>query len=303
MSSIDLNLVRTFVVLYESRSVTLAAEQLFVTQPSVSYALSRLRDLLNDRLFVRTREGMQPTAVATQLYHVLRQSLTQIESTIESARGFEALISEKRFTVAMTDLGEMTLLPHIFRELQHQAPNVELEIVPLEIDKAYEWMVTGKVDAVICSRPIAGSDVERRVILEERYVCVMNAQIAPQGDELTMEQFLEYKHAVVSRSLGHGLAEEVMAELGVRRKVSLVLQHFSILPSVLRETDLLAIVPGKIAQAFSTMAPLKIFPLPFEVPGVEVALYWLARNERSHSQRWFRECIIAALDQPDSVTS
>ncbi|WP_188745934.1 LysR family transcriptional regulator [Marinobacterium zhoushanense] len=302
MSGIDLNLVRTFVVLYEARSVTLAAEQLFVTQPSVSYALSRLRDLLNDRLFVRTKEGMEPTAVATQLYQVLRQSLTQIENTIDSARSFEALISEKRFTVAMTDLGEMALLPHIFRELQLQAPNVELEVVPLEIDKAYEWMVTGKVDAVICSRPIAGSDIERRVILEERYVCVMNAQSAPQGDELTMQQFLERKHAVVSRSLGHGLAEEVMAELGVRRKVSLVLPHFSVLPSVLRETDLLAIVPGKIAQAFSAMAPLKICPLPFQVPGVEVALYWLARNEHSHSQRWFRERVIAAVAQPDSIT-
>lgn len=293
MSGIDLNLVRTFVVLYEARSVTLAAEQLFVTQPSVSYALSRLRELFNDRLFVRTKEGMEPTAAATQLYQVLWQSLTQIEHTVESARSFEPALSEKRFTLAMTDLGEMALLPHIFRLLQHEAPCTELEVVPLEIDKVGEWMSTGKVDAVICSRPIPGRDIRRQVILRERYVCIMNAKSAPAS--LTMEEFLSRKHLVVSRSLGHGLAEEVLSDLGVQRKVSLVLPHFSILPAVLGETDLLAIVPFKIAQLFSAASALEIFPLPFVVPTIDVALYWSARSERSPALGWMRQLIAEAL--------
>lgn len=297
MSSVDLNLIRTFVTLYEARSVTLAAEQLFVTQPSVSYALSRLRDLFNDRLFVRTKEGMEPTAAATQLYEVLRHSLTQIEHTIEGARNFEALLSEKRFTLAMTDLGEMALLPHIFKRLQSEAPNVQLEVLPLEIDKVREWMVTGKVDAVICSQPIPGPDIERQVLMVERYVCVTNERFAPDSDQLTMEMFTARKHAVVTRTLGHGLAEDVLAEMGVERHVSLMLPHFSILPSVLSETDVLAILPLKIARAFSTLAPLKIFPLPFDVPNVDVALYWLARNAHSPSQRWFRQVITEAVGE------
>jgi DNA-binding transcriptional LysR family regulator len=299
LSNIDLNLIRTFITLYEARSVTVAAEQLFVTQPSVSYALSRLRELFNDRLFVRTKAGMEPTATARQLYEELRQSLTQIENSVEGARKFEAPLSDKRFTLAMTDLGEMALLPHIFKRLQQEAPNVELEVVTLEVDKVYEWMVAGKVDAVICSPRIPGRDIKRQVLLQERYVCVMNERDAP--DDLTMDAFITRKHAVVSRSLGHGLAEEVLAALGVRRKVSLVLPHFSILPSVLGETDLLAIVPLKIAQAFSITVSLKIFPLPFDVPGIDVALYWSSRSEHSPAQRWLRQTIADALATADPM--
>ncbi len=80
MSPIDLNLIRTFVTLYEAGSVTLAAERLFVTQPSVSYALARLRELFDDALFTRTRDGIQPTFVAEQLYGTFRESLTRIEA-------------------------------------------------------------------------------------------------------------------------------------------------------------------------------------------------------------------------------
>jgi DNA-binding transcriptional LysR family regulator len=199
----------------------------------------------------------------------------------------------------MTDLGEMALLPHIFKRLQQEAPNVELEVVTLEVDKVYEWMVAGKVDAVICSPRRPGRDIKRQVLLQERYVCVMNERDAP--DDLTMDAFITRKHAVVSRSLGHGLAEEVLAALGVRRKVSLVLPHFSILPSVLGETDLLAIVPLKIAQAFSITVSLKIFPLPFDVPGIDVALYWSSRSEHSPAQRWLRQTIADALATADPM--
>ncbi|SEG69630.1 LysR family transcriptional regulator [Marinobacterium lutimaris] len=305
MSNVDLNLIRTFITLYELRSVTLAAEQLYVTQPSVSYALSRLRELFNDRLFVRSKEGMEPTAAAEQLYRELHGSLTQIETTLEGARSFDPSSSNKRFTLAMTDLGEMALFPRIFRRLQREAPNVELEVLPLEIDKVAEWMSTGRIDAVICSRPLPGRDINRQVILQDRYVCIMNGKTAP--DQLSMDEFLARKHLVVSRSLGHGLAEEVLADLGLQRKVSLVLPHFSILPTVLGETDLLAIVPLEIAELFAEMhaegAALKICPLPFEVPAIDVALYWSERSERSPALTWMRQLIIAALGVEGSGAS
>lgn len=295
LSNIDLNLIRTFVTLYEAKSVTLAAEKLFITQPSVSYALSRLRAIFNDRLFVRAKEGMEPTVYATQLYGVFCESLQTIEHTIEGARNFDALLTEKRFTLALTDLGEMALLPHIFKKLQSEAPEVELEVLPLEIDKVGEWLSTGKVDAVICSRRIPGAHIERRVILEERYVCVMHQQFAPVCDQLTLDQFMKQKHALVTRSLGHGLAEEVLAEMGLQRKISLLLPHFSVLPSLLKHAPLMVILPDKIANSFAEIVPLKIYPLPFDVPSFEVALNWSRRRIESPALRWFREQIAEAV--------
>src|SRR5690554_6495692 len=97
MAHTDLNLVRTFVLLYETRSVTLASQRLFVTQPSVSYALARLREHFNDRLFVRSREGKEPTIVAQQLYPPLRHALSQLEATLESSREFSPGDCHQRF--------------------------------------------------------------------------------------------------------------------------------------------------------------------------------------------------------------
>lgn len=134
MNQIDLNLMRTFVLLYETGSVTHTAERLYVTQPSVSYALARLRELFEDRLFVRTRQGMEPTIAARQLYPALRDALQQLQDAIESSRDFEPATCTRRFRLALTDLGEMALLPKLMRRLHEQAPQAELEVVPLEID-------------------------------------------------------------------------------------------------------------------------------------------------------------------------
>ncbi len=304
MAAIDLNLVRVFVTLYDARSVTLAAERLHVTQPSVSYALSRLRDLFGDRLFVRSRDGMEPTFTAMQLYPVLRDSLAQIDSVLESNNEFEPRHSQKRFRLALTDLGEMSLLPRILVYLHAQAPDVELEVVPLEIDKVEDWLATGKVNAVICSRPINAAGIERRVLLsDERYVCLLNRDHATIGDSLNLEQFIQARHAVVAASTGHGLAEDVLHEQRLHRKVSLKVSHFSSLPRILRESDMLAILPEQIASTFAREAPLKVLDLPFEVPTFDVALHWQSHTARSPAQRWFCESIIDAITGERKKTS
>lgn len=295
MPSLDLNLVRVFVTLFDARSVTLAAERLHVTQPSVSYALSRLRDLFDDRLFIRSREGMEPTFTAMQIYPSLRDSLAQIDNVLESNREFDPQHSRRRFRLALTDLGEMALLPRILAHIHPIAPDIELEVIALEIDKVGEWLATGKVNAVICSRPITTPGIERRVILNERYVCLLNRDHTSIGNHLSLEQFIAARHAVVAASSGHGLAEDVIHELGIQRKVSLVVPHFSILPRILQESDLLVILPQQIAAAFEREAPLKALELPFEVPPFDVALYWQEYTTRSPAQRWFCENIIEAI--------
>ena len=295
MSHVDLNLIRTFVILYETQSVTLTAEQLFVTQPSISYSLSKLREIFKDQLFIRTRSGMEPTTTAEQLYREFNPSIKSINNTVSNSRQFDPLLSNKRFRVAMTDLGEMALLPSIFYKLQTDAPNVELEVMPLEIDKVNEWMSSGKIDAVICSRPLNNHNIEKHILLKEHYVCVINNAFSPSCDHLTMSQFMDHKHVLVTRSLGHGATEEVLSKIGIKRKVSLELSHFSILPSVLAKAGLMAILPYQIATYFSHKENLKIFSLPFEVSPFNVTLHWSSRHNKSPSHRWFRELIIQAI--------
>ncbi|MGB1091098.1 MAG: LysR family transcriptional regulator [Oceanobacter sp.] len=293
MSDLDLNLIRTFVVLYETGSATLCAEKLNITQPSVSYGLARLRELFNDRLFVRSRTGMEPTAVADGLYEQLRQSLTLIENTVEGAQSFDAQVSEQRFTLALTDIGEMVQLPLIYRRIQQQAPNVRLKIVPLEIDKVVDWLSTGKVDAVVCSAVFSERQLRRRVVFQDEYVCLSGEP--DDSNPLTLEAFRQARHIELSPTLGHSRVEQAMAAAGIKRDVVLSLPHFTALPFVLPGSNLLAIVPKAIARSYQQIHQLNWQPLPFEVPETEISIYWPSRNDSSPSQSWFVNTVAEAL--------
>ena len=113
VTGMDLNLMRTLVLLYQTRSVTRTAEALYITQPSVSYALRRLRHQFNDELFVRSSDGLQPTDLAEQMYPSLQQALEVIDETVSGARDFDPSTSQRAFRLLATDLGEIGLLPAV----------------------------------------------------------------------------------------------------------------------------------------------------------------------------------------------
>ncbi|MDR5903358.1 LysR family transcriptional regulator [Halomonas icarae] len=292
----DLNLIRVFVLLYETASVTSTAERLNVTQPSISYALARLRQQFDDRLFIRARHGMTPTMTARQLYPPLRDALGQLEATLGSMQEFDPASCSQRFRLALTDLGAMALLPAIYQRLQKQAPCIELEVIPLEIDRVEEWLLSSKVNAVICSRPIMTENLEQCVILRDRYVCLGRTELLGPKP-ISLKKFLAIRHALVASSSGHSLAEDVMRRNGYQRKVSLEVPHFSVLPRLLLASDLLAIVPMQIAKEFIHDSKLDYHELPFSVPEFDVTLYWHAGYSRSPAQRWFCETIMNAIKE------
>ncbi|MCY0966384.1 LysR family transcriptional regulator [Parathalassolituus penaei] len=293
MLNLDLNLIRTFVVMYETRSTTLCAEKLCVTQPSVSYALGKLREIFNDRLFVRARGGMEPTELARQIFEDLSHSMAQIESTVENARGFVAAKSHRQFTIALTDLGEIVQLPLILARLQQQAPNISLKVVNVEIDQIKDWLYSSKVDAVICTAQIIDAKIKKRVIFQDHYVCLAAAGQQPMTIDL--DGFCNAQHVQISRAVGHGIVEESLHELGIKRNIALFLPHFSALPYVLPNTSLLAVVPKSIAHLFCRNHDLAWCEMPVELPQAEISIYSSQRVDDYPAQRWFIDNVATAL--------
>ncbi|GBL56911.1 LysR family transcriptional regulator [Pseudomonas sp. R3.Fl] len=293
MAQIDLNLIRTFVTLYEAGSVTAAAERLFVTQPSVSYALARLRELFDDPLFSRSRDGIQPTFVAEQLYATLREALTRIEGAVQSTRQFDPATTERRFRIALSDLGELGFLPLILARLNREAPLAEVEVLPLQVDEVGDWLASGKVDTAICRQAVPGS--RSRVLIQERYVCLLSADHPRIGERLELAGYLAERHVVVTRTSGHGIAEDVLQAMKLERRIALRVPHFSVLPKIIPGTDLLTILPAQIARMFVAEGGLKMLELPFAVPAFEVSLHWRASSEQSAALEWFRNAIADAI--------
>jgi DNA-binding transcriptional LysR family regulator len=284
---IDLNLVRVFVTIFETGSVSGAAVRLHVTQPSVSYALGRLRDLLNDPLFKRSREGMQPTFLATQLYAKFRYSLSEIERAIAQTSHFEPRISTRGFRLALSDLGEVFFLPYILQALQKHAPNAELEVLQIDIDKLGDWLKTGKVDAAICNRSELPLNANCDLMFHERYVCLLAANHPRIGESITLNQYLEEHHVVVSAVTGHHVVEDRLRDAGLERKVRLRVPHFSVLPEVVSSSDLLVTLPERVARMFASRSATRIVELPFPVPTIEVSLQWNDHDSDILAQRWF----------------
>ena len=293
MSHIDLNLIRTFVTLYEARSVTLAAERLFVTQPSVSYGLARLRELFDDALFSRTRDGIQPTFVAEQLYGTLRDALTRIEGAVQSTRQFDPATTERRFRIALSDLGEMGFLPLILARLNREAPHAEVEVLPLQVDQVGDWLASGKIDAAICRPAVAGT--RSQVLMHERYVCLLSLDHPRINQALSLEQFTAERHITVTRTTGHGSVEDVLTAMNVQRRISLQVPHFSVLPKILPGTDLLAVLPAQIARLFIQEGGMKMLELPFQVPAFTVSLHWHPNSDSSAALQWFCATVAEAI--------
>jgi DNA-binding transcriptional LysR family regulator len=302
VAELDLNLVRTLVSVYETGNLTRTAQALQVTQPTVSHALSRLRHHFGDPLFVRGRHGMEPTAVAAELYAGFRTALRGIDLTAESTRRFDPATSTRRFRLCLTDVGEMSLLPRILERLAAEAPSVELEVVPMDFEHVAEWLTAGRVDAAIASTAVPG-DLRSTVVLDDSYGCLVREDFPLVDGRMTLEDFLAGRHAVVAANSGHRLAEQTLADLHLDRRTTVTVPHFSALPHLVERCNLIAIFPVFAGSTVLGGRPLVVVDPPFPIPTFEVRLYWQARHRETAAQLWFRRAIAAALRTAGGIAS
>lgn len=297
MTTTDLNLIRAFIAIYETGSVSAAAKRLNITQPSVSHSLSRLRDLLQDPLFARTREGMVPTFNATQLFHAFRNALDSIETAISATRNFDPAVSTRCFRLALSDLGEHHFLPFLVKELQAIAPSVALEIVQLDSERITDWLTTGGIDAAVGNLQLTGGQARKRTLFTESYSCLLSAAHSRIRETLTLQEYVSASHVVVAPFSGHHLVEDVMTEMGVTRRIALRVPHFTNIVAVIASTDLLLTLPTRVARAFASDGRMRTLPLPFPISTFDVNLYWQPHTEDSMAQQWFCDTLTRVLSR------
>lgn len=299
MTGVDLNLIKTFVLLYETRSVTRTAETLFITQPSVSHALRRLRRQFADDLFVRSRDGLAATALAEKMYPSLRQALDVIDETLAGAGEFDPDITDRTFRVRATDLGEMALLPSVLAALEERARHCSLEVAPLDFGSAAEELRQGRADAVICTPRIDAADLRRDRLFQERYVGLCAVRHPRIGGAPTLDEFLAERHIVVDAAAGHVDIDHALVRMARHRDIAVRVPHFAVLPELVACTRYVAVVPSRVAELFTRSSRVRTFTLPVEIPTVEVSLYTARRSLPSPGVDWLRELIADVLRAGD----
>lgn len=301
--AVDLGLMKTFVLLYESGSVTRTAERLSVTQPSVSHSLARLRRQLGDPLFVRSANGLVPTDTARGLYPDIRVGLEVIEAAVAGASQFDPATSDRTFRVIGTDLGEVALLPSVLAEIEVRAPRVRVEIIPLDTATAAAELQQGRADAVICTPRLGDRDLRRDVLFREHYIGLCARDHPRLPEKPTLAAYLAERHLSVDAAIGHSQAEQVLSALGLQCEVGLRVSHFAALPRLIESTSYLAMVPSSVADWSVRTADVRVFPLPVEVAEVEVSLYTYDRRPSSPGIDWLREVVRSVLQihEPENL--
>lgn len=290
----DLNQLRTFVVLYELRSLTATAGRLHVTQPTVSYTLRQLRQRFGDDLFHRSGHVMVPTPRAQQLFGPLHEALAKIDATVSAPDEFDAAGFDGELALALTSIGEQTFLPPIMPALAREAPAMHLQVPRLAADEVEDGLLRGTIDLAITVSLMGSPRLWRTPVRSVEYVA-LSAGSHPLPP--THPRMFEGRRFVrVSSRGGHVYPLQAMIERGLMAQVSLTVEEYATVPAVLEATDLVVLLPRHVAEVFCGWFPgLRIAELPWSGQSTPVALYTRGEAALSPAQRWFRAIVFDAV--------
>ncbi len=333
--TLDLNLLRVLDEVLTERSLTRAARNLAMTQPAVSNAIKRLRDVLGDPLVQRAGFGVEPTARALVLWPAIRSALAGLQQSL-SPGAFEARSSDTTFMLAMADATAAELMPGLVEIIERDAPGVSMRVLPLTtrdprrlLDEERIDMAVGHFPAVLAdltaqaqsgwsaatgqsldtsgarstSRSLsshsAGASFEHARLYVGEYVCVMRRGHAlAQRATLTLDQYCAAHHLLVSFSgKPFGFVDQALSSLGRTRRIVLTVNQFFTAGRVVANSDLLTVLPRHFVRVADAAGDLLVRELPFAMPLVHVEALWHHRKTASAAHQWLRASVMQAAQK------
>ena len=293
---IDLNLFVVFEAIYCEGNITKAASALNLSQPAVSHSLSKLRNHFDDALFIRQGNEMRPTAIANNVVADIRESLHQLQGCLAQSRQFEPLTSRKHFTVSLHGALEASYLPPLMQQLSQEAPSINLQsnrrVKRSELENK---LASGDIDLAIDTLVPVNDNVVHTLLEQHKLVVLARRNHPNLKSTLELDMYLEQEHVLVSsRSTGPSIEDFELSRLGLQRKIGLRCQHTFSACRVITDNNMLLTLTEKSAKMYSQLLDLVIYPLPVELPVLDVHLYWHIHVDMEPANKWLREKIIFA---------
>jgi DNA-binding transcriptional LysR family regulator len=313
--TLDLNLLKVFDAVMEERSVLRASHKVALSQSAVSHSLARLREMLEDDLFVRTASGMQPTARALTMAPQVREALRSLEAAVELPT-FDPSVSTRQFTLAANDFTTMVLSTPLLKLLGSEAPSIDLAVKPVTRIDLAEQIDLGRIDVAIGVFSAPPSRFRTALLFEYDDVLIV-------GGKRKLGRFDKAKFArlpLVVVSFGgeqEGAIDGFISERGLARRsemydraaleralsesnrpprIAVSMPHFLALPALLTDTGLAAIVPRPLAKAFERTHAITTYELPYPTTPLEVRLLWHERVEDEPSHEWLHDVLRRATE-------
>ncbi|HEY0988877.1 MAG TPA: LysR family transcriptional regulator [Kofleriaceae bacterium] len=294
LADVDLNLLLALDALLRERSVTHAGAALGLSQPAMSHALARLRELFGDELLVRRNNDMEPTALAESLVAPLADVLGRVEALLWRDRGFDPATAGRELVIAMTDFVEATLMPVALPRLRAGAGlRVRLRRLGAELpDRA---LADGDIDLAVGTILSPPAAMRVTTLYRETFAVIVRRGHPCLAAPLTPAAYAALAHVLIAApGDGPGLVDLALEEHGLRRNVALRTPHFLTVAPLVAASDLICTVPSRIARAVSDGRGIVVLDPPLPVHGFDVQMFWHPRRERDPAVQWLRERLRAA---------
>jgi DNA-binding transcriptional LysR family regulator len=292
----DLNLLVVFDAVASTGSVTLAAGKLSLSQPAVSHALNRLRDVVDDPLFVRAGNRLTPTPHATRMIPQVRALLDSAGPLLVSAK-FDPATSTQTFKVGASDYAMMTVLPGVVRAMRAQAPGTTLDIRPIG-EASQAQLAAGELDVAFWGASPPPPPFSSQELFREHFIGLICARHvlavrAGQG-KLTLEDYLRYPHVMVTfRDPRKSPIDAGLEELGKVRRIAVSTPNFASNVASVQSTDLIMSLPARLAGS-ADQSDLVAFKLPLDIPDYPYSIIWHRRSDGDPAMMWLRN-LVASL--------
>jgi DNA-binding transcriptional LysR family regulator len=289
---LDLNLLVAFQVLVREKSVSRAAELLFLGQPAMSGALARLRDVLQDEILVRTGRGMEPTTKALALYAQLTPALESIRATLYDQPAFDPAIQARTFHLGMRDWVEAWLMPELTARVQRAAPQVRIAVRASDAQLGARMLQDDEMDLGVSVFPDGPPWQRREPLAAMGYRCVYDGRRLGIGSRLTLEQYLAHPHLVTPTQADfRGPVDDELVGRSKRRAVIYTTSRFAALPLILRRADVIATVPEPSARQWADVFGLTSSPVPMRIAPLAISTIWHAKRDGDAGLQWLRAMV------------
>jgi DNA-binding transcriptional LysR family regulator len=286
----DLNLLVALKVLIEEGSVSRTAVRLNLSQSAMSRVLGRLRELLNDPLFIRQGQHLLPTQRAIEISHSINEPLESLRVLL-SPMNFNPKLCNQHFTIATTDYAMQTILPYALPRIYEEAPNISLEFPPLQNEQILNQLTAENCDMAIC-HPTDNIDALMHQQLGLVSVFCMLSKSHPLANkEITLTDYLTFPHALIA--ISDGVKSLIDSALSGYPKPQIVLRayHLEVALAIVDKIPLIITVPADLAYLVAKKHDLIVKSLPFEFKPFEYSLIWHPRCEHSAAQVWLRNLL------------
>jgi DNA-binding transcriptional LysR family regulator len=299
LAQIDLNLLVTFETLFEERSVTTAAQRLYLGQPAMSAALGRLRTLFGDELFIRVGREMQPTSKAIEIAPGIADALARIRQTIQSSQEFEPASDRRDLAIASADYMSFLVMPKLIAYCHQFAPNLNFRTIEFDKDNIGDLLEKGVVDLALGVFPNPPRQTICVPLFQEHFVGIARKNHPAMSQKpISLEVFVNLSHVLVTiRRDITGEIDRALAVHNLQRRIALTVPHVLILPSIIGSTDLVTAVPSRMANYFSRLDEIEFFELPIELQPWSVSMLWSKLTDKDDAICWLRQTIQTLTEQ------